>query len=289
MKKVLVLFNGKAGLGTARSDIAKACKKYDLNARLVTLDEHAKRHIIKAKREGYSIVAAAGGDGTISSVAALVKEAKLTLGVIPIGTLNHFAKDLNIPITSDEAVQVIARGRSRLVDVGIVNDCLFINNSSIGLYPAAVQQRERLARLIGKWPAALIGLARALVKLRRYRVTLQVGHQELQRKTPFIFVGNNIYNLDNLGITNRKRLTGGKLCIYVVTTGSVWKLIRIFMHALLGRIDIERDFESFTAKKLGISTKRPQLSVAHDGEVTVLDTPLQYRIEPAALRVITPR
>src|SRR5207244_13653059 len=106
----------------------------------------------RAADAGHRIVVAAGGDGTVSTVAGALAGTRSALGVVPMGTLNHFARDLKVPIDVAEAAKAIVQGRETRVDIGEVNGRVFVNNSSIGLYPSFLMHRrhqERLGR--GRW------------------------------------------------------------------------------------------------------------------------------------------
>lgn len=192
----------------------------------------------QAARSDYQTIVAAGGDGTISAVAAAIAETGKTLGVLPFGTLNHFSKDLNISAETDEAVRVIAGNYTEEIDVAEVNGQMFINNSSIGLYPQIVRRREqqqnRLGR--GKWSAAFWA---AVAVLRRYPfllIKLTIDGKELTRKTPFVFVGNNEYEMDSFNIGGRKCLDAGKLSVYVLHRTGRMGLVRLALRSLFGAL-----------------------------------------------------
>jgi diacylglycerol kinase family enzyme len=143
------------------------------------------------------IVVAAGGDGTVSAVASTLIDCQTRLGILPLGTLNHFAKDLRIPMDLPSAVQVLADGRMRQVDVAEVNGRAFINNCSIGLYPHLVTRRDRQRQRLGrnKWVATGIALLSVLGKYPLVRVLIDAPGQSLRSRTPIVFVGNNRYEV----------------------------------------------------------------------------------------------
>lgn len=244
-----------------------------------------------ALADGLPIVVAGGGDGTINAVASVMAGTGIAFGVLPLGTLNHFAKDIGIPLGLDEAIANVAHGIQKNVDVGEVNSQIFLNNSSLGLYPDIVRDREkqqsRLGR--GKWLAACWATVGAL---RRYpflsiRVRLDDG-TDAARRTPFVFIGNNEYTMEGFCIGERTRLDAGKLSLYVAQRPGRLGLLRLGWSALCGRLAQERDFDVLSAKKMEIETRHTRIRVATDGEVTVMTTPLRYRIRPGALRVIVP-
>jgi diacylglycerol kinase family enzyme len=169
-----------------------------------------------AARGPYEVIVAAGGDGTISSVAAAVLDTNKILGVLPLGTLNHFAKDLGISSELETAARTIIAGHTAEVDVAEVNNRIFLNNSSLGLYPMIVREREKRQRLgSGKWPAFIWATIQALRRYPLLDVRLSVNDELLHRTTPFVFVGNNEYAMDLLNIGARDRLDKGVLSIYI--------------------------------------------------------------------------
>jgi YegS/Rv2252/BmrU family lipid kinase len=244
----------------------------------------------RAVKENREPIIAGGGDGTINAVAAQLINTDRTLGVLPLGTLNHFAKDLKIPLALDEAAETIISGRAMLVDVGEVNGRVFLNNSSLGLYPSIVHQRERQQQRLGrgKWPAFVWA---ALSVLKRYpflNVRLHADEKELKRRTPFVFVGNNEYVMESFNIGSRSCLDAGELSLYIAHRTGRMGLLRLAWRALFGGLRDAEDFDALCTKEIWIETSRRKLRVATDGEVTVMQTPLHYRVLPRALRVIVP-
>jgi len=237
------------------------------------------------------IIVAAGGDGTVSAVAVEAARAGKILGVLPFGTLNHFAKDLGIPQDIDEAVRTIATGDVKLVDLGEMNGRSFINNSSIGLYPQIVLHREHQQRRLGrgKWSAAFWASLQIFRRSRFLKVRIDLDGKQYLRKTPFVFVGNNEYEMDLYNIGSRPALDEGKLSVYFLHRSGRWGVIMLLVNTLLGRLRQWRDFEEIKTNSVTIETRRKKLPVAFDGEVEVMDTPLQYKSRPKALKVIVPR
>jgi diacylglycerol kinase family enzyme len=243
----------------------------------------------RAARGAAQVVVAGGGDGTLNAVASLLVDTDKIFGVLPLGTLNHFAKDLQIPLVLPNAVRTICAGHTRRVDVGEVNGRIFLNNSNLGLHPSLVQKREEIQRKgYGKWPAFFRAL---LTVLRRYpflAVRLSAAGKEVASRTPFVLIGNNRYELDGLKLGMRPRLDAGELSLYI--TGRVGRLglLRLALRALFGRLRGDKDFLALTTEEVWIETRLRRVRVSTDGEVTVLQTPLHYRIRPGALRVIVP-
>jgi len=241
----------------------------------------------RAARSDADIIVAGGGDGTINSVASAAIESGKTMGVLPFGTMNHFAKDLRIPLDLEGAIETIVAGHAIKVDVGEVNDRTFVNNSSLGLYPNIVRERQKQQRLgWGKWPAYVWA---ALAVLRRYpflNIRLSVDGKELVSRTPFVFIGNNEYEMESLTVGGRACLDAGKLSLYMSDRTSRLGLFRLALRALFGGLRQEKDFIALCTKEIWIGTKHKHVRVALDGEVLVMDPPLHYRVRARALRVL---
>jgi len=244
-----------------------------------------------AAREPYKVIVAAGGDGTVNVVAAAVIDSDKILGILPLGTLNHFARDAGIPFDLDAATRTIVAGHTIEVDVAEVNDRIFLNNSSLGLYPMIVREREKHQRLgFRKWPAFIWATIKALLRRNPFLdVQLRVNGELLDRTTPFVFVGNNEYAMDLLNIGLRERLDRGVLSIYIAHGTSRLKLISLALRAVIGRLHNDSDFLELRSNEVKIQTARKRVRVAFDGEVEVMEAPLRYRVRNRALRVIVPK
>lgn len=244
-----------------------------------------------AKEEGLDALIAGGGDGTVSLAAAVAVEAGLTLGLLPLGTLNHLARDAGIPSGLDAAVAVIAAGHAEAIDVGEVNGRIFVNNSSVGLYPLMVRQREALRKRLGhsKRLAMLVASLRALRHFGRHRLTIRIAGREQPIETPLLFVGNNIYRTSLLALGRRLGLQDGELCLYAVLARTRLQFLGLALRGLVGRLDQQRDFISLTGvTEAEIHSRHAALSVSADGETLHLEPPLHYRVRPKALRMLMP-
>ena len=227
-----------------------------------------------------TLIAAYGGDGTQNAVAQHVYGTHTTMIPLPGGTLNNFTKDLGIPQELDDALARLHSCKPRSIDVGTVNNRVFVNNSSIGFYPSSLRVREAVDSKIGKWPAALLGVIHALIKFKLYTVTL---NNETFR-TPFVFIGNNEYPLTSGG--RRPSLTSGTLCIYTIAASNKRTLLKLIFSALRGQLAEQDEFITFHTSEVTIHTRRARVTVSTDGEVTRLDTPLTYHSQHAQLKIL---
>jgi diacylglycerol kinase family enzyme len=236
------------------------------------------------------MVVAAGGDGTVNAVVNGMIDSSAALGVLPLGTLNHFAKDAGIPTALREAVDVIVAGRTARVDVGRVNDRVFVNNSSIGVYPDIVERREAL-RVQGhrKWPAFAMATLDVLRRHPGVAVTLDVNGRSHRLRSPFVAIGNNEYAVEGRRMGGRTRLDAGKLFVYLAPRTRTRELPMLVFNALIGRVGQAGAFEIAAVTELRIHPAGPgRIAVALDGEVETMSTPLLYRVSPAALTVALP-
>jgi diacylglycerol kinase family enzyme len=280
--KIVLVYNPQSGSSLSAAVLRRKCRAAGIEIqKLIAIKDGFENRLTPFIEKG-DIIGVIGGDGTVSAVAGLVADTKATLLPLPGGTLNHFTKDLGVSQDIDEALRRATDAKPRLIDVGCVNDTIFINNSSLGIYPASLLTREEFETRVGKWPAAVAASLRALVRMKTYNVIVS-GHAFA---TPFIFVGNNRYRLDKIGGTERTHLDKGVLTVYMAKTRSRRTLLKIALFALVGGAERLPEFEVFHPTHLTIDTKRPTVSVSHDGEVSKMTMPLDYEIKKKALRVL---
>jgi diacylglycerol kinase family enzyme len=245
---------------------------------------------VKSAARG-GIVVVGGGDGTLGTAAALCAAAGATMGILPLGTRNHLARELGIPMALGAAAQVIADGHRRRIDLSSVNDHVFVNNASIGFYPAMVRARDDLRARHGlpKWVANFPAGWATMNALRHRRFKLIVDGAAQPVRTGLLFVGNNVYSLALGRMGQRDALDDGKLSLFALAPNSRWGLIGFGLRALVGRTDPSRDFEALgICETLDILAARRRIDVAVDGEIIALAPPLSFRVQPGALSVLAP-
>lgn len=295
MKTLHVIVNRNGGAAAKMGDMVagtleKAFAQAGATVRVAALDGKQIPEAIKAvARSGRVIVA--GGDGTAAGAAQILAGSDTELGLLPLGTLNHLARDIGIPVDLGEAAEVAANGQPVAIDVGEVNGQVFVNNASIGLYPLMVRKREGLRRAKGwpKWLSTLPAAFAALERLPHHRLRLDWGKGERAIVTPLLFVGNNVYSLDRGEVGKRNTLTDGKLSLYAVARRRRAALIWFAMRALVGRAERSLDFETLgECETLTVSSSSGSIEIALDGELRRMDSPLEFRIRPGALTVIAP-
>jgi diacylglycerol kinase family enzyme len=245
----------------------------------------------QAVSAGAPRVLVAGGDGTVSSAASVLAHTSTALAVLPGGTLNHFARDHGIPTDLDQALEVAEHGRVSQVDVGYVNDRLFLNTSSVGAYVLFVETRDRLEGHLGYWMASVVAGIRILRGVRRTRVTLEVeGDKRVyEARLVFVAVGERILLAPKLGRPAGK--PGGALHV-VVPRGrrQARRFVRAFARTDRGLSVDPRPlgFDTALVDQLRLDLPMPTVKVATDGEIRRQKTPLEYRLEREALNLVVP-
>jgi diacylglycerol kinase family enzyme len=292
---VVIVLNSTSGPARRpglRATIADLFRGAGVDARIRELAPPCdiRATVRQALTEHPDAVIAGGGDGTISGVASALAGTPTPMGVLPLGTLNHFARDAGIPFELENAVHTVAEWHTRRIDVGRVNARIFINNASIGVYPSFVESRERF-RADGRSKWASLALATADVWRREGEVAirLQDDYLRVAARTPFVFVGNNEYLVEGLKLGARTRLDGGRLYAYYARRVRTRELPKLFARSVLGLALREHGFESMSGTELWIDTPfMPTVDVACDGEVVALEPPLHYRSWPGALNLLVP-
>ena len=277
-----------------RSELKSEFRKRNISTTIVfvpgpELQVAAERSVQKATAGEFDAIVVGGGDGTIRTVAGALVGQHIPLGIIPLGTLNHFVKDLGIPLALDDAIETIAAGVRRDVDVGEVNGEIFINNSSIGVYPYLVldRDRKRARQGMSKWPAMFLAGLRAIRNLPLRRLRIRAEDWQDTVRSPCVFIGNNRYDLKGPSFGGRERLDAGELCLCVAKRQSRLGLLWLGAKCVTGVVD-QRDLHIQALAALEVDSRRKQLLVACDGEIKLMRTPLKYRTRPAALHVLAP-
>lgn len=280
--KISIVYNEKSGNGFTK----QALEDMVLSAGVVVEDWIAITDSLYTQLAGPikagKTIAVVGGDGTQRTVAALLEGTDAVLAPLPGGTLNHFTKDLGVSQDMAEAIARLPKLTVSSIDVASVNGEIFVNNSSVGMYPHSLLEREKTEKILGKWPAAIKAGVRALMRFRRYAVT--VNGQPM--RSPFIFIGNNEYSFQKTMLAERTSLIGGRLTLYVLRS---WSRLGMLRATLFDRFTSKKRNDEFIIDhptEVIIEAKQALLAVSLDGEVKKLSTPLTYKIHPKSLRVL---
>lgn len=243
------------------------------------------------RTEKHGRVVVAGGDGTAACAAEALKGSDREMGLLPLGTLNHLAKDLGIPADLAAAADVAANGLVTAIDVGTVNGHRFVNNASIGIYPAMVREREELREANGwpKWFASIPAAWTALSRLPHHRLRIDMGQGQNPLVTPLLFVGNNMYSIERGAIGTRESLQDGRMSVFAVARKSRLALIWFALRGVAGKANRQEDFVALgECTELKVWSRSTSIELALDGEILRLETPLHFKSEAGALKILIP-
>lgn len=239
---------------------------------------------------GIDILVIGGGDGTISTAARLVRNNEITLVVLGLGTKNHFAHDLGLPLEPIEAIGLLDSMDVQRVDLGEVNGHIFINNATLGMYPKLVKEREEKTKKRGwrKWFAQIVAAIIVLWKIPRMKLVVEEKINQHSYLTPLLFVGNNKYEGRLWFNSNRASLNGGKLWVCAAQATGMISLLHIAWQLRLKGIQGIDNIETHHVSEVTVHSRRRNITVAIDGENCKMNTPLRFRILKKKLRVLVP-
>lgn len=251
------------------------------------MDKVLARH---QQQQEVGVVVAAGGDGTLNAVAQRLMHTNIPMGILPLGTFNYVARVLNIPLDLIQAANIIATGQNREVHVAQLNDHIYLNNASLGLYPLFIQKREFYNQKIGRFPlhAYTSGLDVLIRDRKELKLEIEVDHHIYPVKTPLIFFGNNQLQLADLNLKIAKDAAQGKVAGVVVAKSDKRTLFKLLWQLMRGNIEKAPDVYSFAAEQVTIHTKRNKITVAIDGEIVEMKPPLQISVKKNALKIRVP-
>ena len=297
--KAVVLLNEGAGtlagldVGDAQRQIARRFANAGAQADVRFVEPRYLRPIAQEAARGsdFDVIFAGGGDGTINTIANVVADSPKTFGVLPLGTHNHFAKDLKIPLDLDQAIAALVNGQVIDLPVAEVNGHVFLNFSAIGLHPEVVMDREaqREEKGRGKWPAMAVAMTRKLInKPAVHKLTLSARGHTIARRTPSVIVCNNAHQMEVFGVANVSYSDRGVLNVYLARATKWYGVLWLIIRAAFRQLESASKFEAVVLPEFSIDTRNRHARVSIDGEVTDLRTPLNYRVRKSGLKVIRP-
>ena len=289
---ILVNKGGGSAGDDAGEKVSAALKAAGIDGKVELLDGgDLVDRAMQAVKDRVPLIIAAGGDGTQSAVAGAVAGSDSVMGLLPLGTLNHLARDLGISFDLGEAARVIAAGKVHAIDVAELNGRVFVNNSAIGLYPLMVEDREAQQDHLGRSKkfAMIVAGLRTLIRFHHYRLSLTVNEAEKATVlTPLLFVGNNDYRLEMPGAGSREALDEGRLSVVLLRRQGRFAFFRSLVRTAFGRSRTSDLIRLDDVQRLRVTSRRSNLTVALDGETLEQPAKLDYRIRPGALKVMIP-
>ncbi len=233
-------------------------------------------------------VVVGGGDGTILTAILAGLGRHLPLGILPLGTLNLFARDLGLPLDPVEAAGILAGSAPRDIDLAEVNGLPFAIWASMGMHPWVVRRRDHMQRGgMRKGRAMLLAALRAFRRFPLIDVTLNLPEGNVTVSTPMLFITNNPWREEPLPLS-RETLDTGKLVIHVAACSGRLSLLWLFVEAVIGHWRASPRLRTYTAEQVRVTSRKRRMMVSLDGEVTVMNAPLVFRARPKALRVLMP-
>ena len=296
---LLNIGSGQGDASAARATIEGACAEAGREVHLVMVEqpgritELAKELVQRAQRAG-GIVVAAGGDGTINAVAQAVLGSGCVFGVVPQGTFNYFSRTHGIPSDIVSAMQVLLHESAQPVQVGLVNERVFLVNASLGLYPQLLEDREAWKKRLGRSRvvATGAGLMSLLRGYRSLRLRIDVHGQTRDVRTPTLFVGNNALQMEQFGFPEAQAIDAGKLAGITLRTVGRATLLWLLLRGALGRLGEADQVLNFSFRHLTVLRSRGfgarRVKVATDGEISWMSLPLEFRVSPQPLMLIRP-
>lgn len=257
------------------------------------LSEKIEQAVVWAQRRSGAVVAA-GGDGTINAVAQAAVRSGCPLGVLPQGTFNYFGRAHGIPTDTDAAMQLLLRAQPRPIQVGLLNDRIFLVNASLGLYPELLEDREAFKKRFGRnrFTALIAGIGTILRKHREWLIELDSDGETLAARTSTLLVGNNRLQLEQIGLPEAEKLDHGKLAAVMVKPVGRFAMLGLTLRGALGRLGDADQVLHFAFTKLIVKPRSKykvrHLKVAMDGEVLRLTTPLVFAVSPTPLQLLLP-
>ena len=252
------------------------------------MDEVLERH---QNDENTGVVVAAGGDGTLNAVASKLIHTDIPMGILPLGTFNYVARVLNIPLELMQAVEVIATGQTRDVHVAKINDKIYLNNASLGLYPLFIEKREFYNKKFGRFPlnAYTSGLDVLIRNRKELKLEVEIDGKKYPVKTPLVFFGNNQLQLADMHLHIAECAEKGQVAGVVVATSSKLNWFKILVKLIRGAIDHASNVYSFAADQVKIHSKSKKITLAIDGELFQVQPPLNISVAKNALKMMVPK
>ncbi len=287
-QSIPAFLNEKAGTAEDAKASLEKSGSFDIH---VVHPEKLKAAVEAEVKKGAKRILVSGGDGSIATAASVLAGTEVELAVLPGGTLNHFARDNGIPTDFAEALEVATGDTTRKVDVAYVGDRLFLNTSSIGAYVTFVRVREKFEKRFGYRIASALAFLRIMTRLRPVRVTVEVDGRANTYRSPMAFVGVGERELKMPSLGSRVENGQRGLEVMVVSGSSAARVMALALAAVArGTKSASRtpEMDSFIVEKFAIELRHASAGVAVDGEIVVMETPLEYRIARDALTVVVP-
>ena len=292
MPRGILFLNAKAGTFTAGDESALRTAAEENGLRVVDIERGVNvRAIIRDSLDaGLKSFVVAGGDGSVHHVVQALVGTEGVLGVVPVGSLNHLARDLQVPLGDwRAALEIAVRGTVRQIDVGRVNGRYFLNSVMLGIYPTITEFRERFRSLHSRWRAYAKATRLALHQFPHVSLVVEMEGRVETFRTQMFVIAVNMYDLEQTGIVAPKlTFNDGRVTIYSLSFMSRTQFVRAAAKYFRGKIDDVEGFRRIRTTQLKVDTAKRKMRISVDGELVEMETPLQIAAVPSALLVRAP-
>lgn len=289
---ICVLANPRSGTSLRNPGaVDRAMQVFGNRAELRPFSGDPADEAARAVRDGFRVVVAAGGDGSVAGVAHALAGTKAALAVLPLGTFNYFARGLKMPEEPAAAAKAILDGQPHDINVGTLNGRVFLNNIAIGLYPAILEEREATYARWGRYRfmAHLASLRTILRFQKPYRMELYQDETRHRIRTPMMFVARSAYQLDQFGLEGSEAISDDRFVLFLAHQQTRLGFLRLAWRLIRKRVDHGRDVIVSTPRRIAVAVRgRRKISVALDGEKLRMKLPLRIQLNDHVLRVILP-
>lgn len=297
-----VLLNAASGRDDAQATyaligqkLAESGRRYriEMVERGEDIPRTAQRLAAQATAQG-GVVVAAGGDGTINAVAQAAHDAGCPMGVLPQGTFNYFSRTHGIPQDTAAAIEAMLGAQAHPVQVGLINNRVFLVNASLGLYPDLLEDREAYKQRFGRSRVVALFAAGAtlLREHRQLRLRIERGGAVRDVRSATLFVGNNRLQLEQVGLPEARAIDQGRVAAVMLKPTSTWGLVRLMWRSARGELAEVQEVEHFQFQHMTVQPWLPygsrRVKVATDGEVSLMRAPLEFRVSPRPLYLLKP-
>ncbi len=302
LKPLSMIYNEKSGFHATNNDdiyeqLMTIWSEYGFEIQVFDLSSEPNIETLMQKVlmrhqqfDDIGVIVAAGGDGTLNAVASQLLHQAIPLGVLPLGTFNYVARVLNIPLDVLEAAKVIATGEPRASHVARINDQIYLNNASLGLYPLFIKKRELYNQKFGRFPlhAYTSGLDVLIRDRKQLKLEIEVDHKRYPVETPLLFLGNNQLQLKEMNLKIAQSAALGEVAGVILAKTDKVSLFKTLIQLIRGKLEQAADVYSFSANQVTVYSKKATLTVAIDGEIKEMRTPLKIHVEKNALNIMVP-
>ncbi|AXQ95056.1 diacylglycerol kinase [Cereibacter azotoformans] len=292
---ICVVMNAGSGKGEDADRVRAAFEAQQVPVHLELVEDGSRLASVAAEavNRGFGTIVAAGGDGTICAVAAAMAGSGRRMGILPLGTFNYFARSLLLPQELEAAVAVICAGRTAPIRIATVNDEVFLNNASLGVYPAILETREEIYKRWGRSRAlAYWSVLKVLARMGRpLRLRVRAGGEERVVRSPLVFVVNNAFQLEQMNLDGAERVAAGDLVVFIAPNTGRLGMFRNAVALALGYASVDQNYMMMSGPHVEIDLPqghRRVWHVARDGERERMVPPFDLRAIEGALEVTVP-